>query len=90
MEVKRMCCVCRERKPVAELVRIVREKSGGERPTYKYFIDPRGNANGRGCYICKSSACTEKAIKTRALNRSFKQNVGEEIYRELAKQGEVK
>jgi len=48
-----------------------------------FSIDLKGNANGRGCHICP--ACVEKAIKTRALNKSFKANVGDEIYILLAK-----
>jgi len=49
----------------------------------KYLIDEKGNSNGRGCHI--DPTCVEKAIKTKALNRSFKTNVGEEIYIALAK-----
>ena len=76
---KRMCCVCRERKPVGELVRIAR--IDGE-----FGIDEKGNANGRGCYV--SITCIPKAIKTRALNRSFKTNVKDEVYQALAKVNE--
>ena len=72
---QRMCCVCRERKPVDGLIRIARIEG-------KFTVDHKGNENGRGCYLCP--ACIEKAIKTRALNRSFKTNVGNEIYEALA------
>jgi len=47
----------------------------------KYVVDEKGNANGRGCRICPN--CVEKAIKTRALNKSFKANVPNEIYETL-------
>jgi predicted RNA-binding protein YlxR (DUF448 family) len=72
----RICCVCRQSKPVDDLVRVARIDG-------KYVIDEKGNANGRGCRICPG--CVEKAIKTRALNKSFKANIGNEIYETLAK-----
>ena len=75
----RICCVCRTSKPAETLVRVAR--IGGE-----YIIDEKGNSNGRGCRVCPS--CVEKAIKTRALNKSFKANVGNEIYEMLAKYAE--
>ena len=71
---ERMCCVCRERK--TGLLRIARIDG-------KFSLDEKGNANGRGCYLCKG--CVDKAIKTKALNRSFKSNVNNEIYELLAK-----
>ena len=72
---QRMCCVCRGRKNVEELIRVA--KINGQ-----FVIDQIGNANGRGCYLCPS--CVGKAIKTRALNRSFKTNINNEIYQALA------
>ena len=50
---------------------------------YRYFIDERGNANGRGAYVCKT--CIPQAVKKRQLNRSFKGNVPQEIYDTLTK-----
>lgn len=73
---ERICCVCRTKRPIHELVRIARIDG-------KYFLDQKGNANGRGCRICPT--CAERAVKTRALNKSFKANVGNEIYELLAK-----
>jgi predicted RNA-binding protein YlxR (DUF448 family) len=72
---ERVCFVCRTKKPVCQLIRVARVDG-------KYIIDEAGNANGRGCHIAPE--CIEKAIKTRALNRSFKANVDEEIYILLA------
>ena len=70
---ERMCCVCRTRKDAGELLRIARIDG-------KFSVDIKGNANGRGAYICKSDTCLQKAVKTRALNRSYKGNVGAEVY----------
>jgi len=79
MEKERICCVCRLKAPASERIRIAREKKpdGG----YKYFVDRVGNANGRGCYLC--SSCIDTAIKKKAINRSFKAQVCQEIYDEL-------
>ena len=73
---ERICFVCRQLKTVDTLIRIARIEG-------KYLIDEVGNKNGRGCHICPQ--CVEKAIKTRALNKSFKSNVPQEIYEALAK-----
>ena len=89
---ERICFVCRQKKPATELIRIARIDSSDDNSkgisnvTRKYLIDEVGNQNGRGCHIC--SSCVEKAIKTRALNKSFKANVGNEIYESLANRAE--
>jgi len=83
---ERMCCVCRNRKPVTDLLRVARAGEHSESRSASedglFFIDKKGNSNGRGCYVCPG--CIDKAIKTRALNRSFKTNVGSEVYNALA------
>jgi len=68
--------VCRQLKPVDTLIRIARIDG-------KYLIDPKGNAGGRGCHIDPN--CVEKAIKNKALHKSYKGNVPQEIYDALAK-----
>ena len=73
---ERMCCVCRTKHPVNELIRVARQKN--EDGTFSYEIDRTGRANGRGARVCPS--CIEKCVKTRALNRSFKTNLPNEIY----------
>lgn len=74
--VTRMCCVCRERKPTKELIRIAQIDG-------VFSVDLDGNHNGRGCYVCHNTTCIDKCCKTRALNRSFKCNVDNSIYDEL-------
>lgn len=49
----------------------------------RYVIDHSHKLGGRGAYICKSEQCIKQTIKKHALNRSFKTNVGEEIYQQL-------
>ena len=76
---ERICCVCRQKGSVSDRIRIYREKQPDN--TYIYQIDNKGNANGRGAYLCKT--CIPNAIKKRTLNRSFKTNLPNEIYTEL-------
>jgi len=75
--VERICFVCRTKHDRSQLVRVFRVKNTDG--TYRFGI---GANEGRGCHIHKE--CIEKAIKSRALNRSFKGNVPQEIYAELA------
>jgi predicted RNA-binding protein YlxR (DUF448 family) len=65
----RMCVSCREMQPKKELVRVVRTPEGA------VILDSTGRANGRGAYLCKKSACLEKAIKSRALERALETKI---------------
>ena len=42
--------------------------------------------NGRGAYICHSSECLKRAIKTKAIERSLGSSVSDSIYDELKKE----
>ena len=57
-----------------ELIRVVRDGSG------RVALDPTGRAPGRGAYLCRNVACLEKAVKTRAFERSFGVSVPPEAY----------
>lgn len=74
---ERMCCVCRTKKPMTELIRIARIDG-------KFHVDKIGNMNGRGAHLCNTPVCIEKCIKTRQLNRSFKQNIPADVYEKLS------
>ena len=76
----RMCVSCREMQPKKELVRIVRTPEGA------VVLDTTGRANGRGAYLCKKSACLEKAIKSRALERALETKIESETYDTLRAQ----
>ena len=67
----RMCVACREMKPKKELIRVVRTPEGD------VVADETGRKNGRGAYLCRSEACLNKALKTRALDRAFEQPLSE-------------
>ncbi len=77
----RMCISCREMKPKKELLRIVSDKEGN------IFLDTTGRANGRGAYICKSDECILKAKKIKALERTFKRQMPEDIWEKTGMTG---
>lgn len=74
---ERKCVGCNEKKPKKELIRIVRLAETGE-----IQIDATGKKNGRGAYICPSSACLKKAKKR--LPSSLDTQIPEEIFSALA------
>ena len=76
----RMCVSCREMQPKKDLVRVVRTPEGN------VLIDSTGRANGRGAYLCRKSACLEKAIKSRALERALETKMEQETYESLRAQ----
>ena len=76
----RMCTGCREMKPKAELVRVVKTPDG------EIKLDFTGKQSGRGAYICKDAECLLKAKKSNALARAFEMNVSAEIYEALDKE----
>lgn len=76
----RMCLGCNEMKPKAELIRVVKSPEGD------ISLDPIGKKNGRGAYICRSSECLEKAVKTKRLERSFSMAIPTEVYDSLKKE----
>lgn len=73
----RKCVGCSESKPKKELIRIVKNQEGD------IFLDVTGKANGRGVYICNSIDCLNKARKSKAINRSFKADVPNEVFDKL-------
>lgn len=57
-----------------------------EAPEDEICLDKTGRKNGRGAYICLNQACLEKAKKTKALERSLKTEIPEEIYQTIAEE----
>ena len=76
----RMCVGCREMKPKAELLRVVKPQEGDCK------IDRTGKAPGRGAYICEDAECLKKAQKTRALERALEAKIDDEVFEQLASQ----
>jgi len=74
---QRMCLGCQEMKPKKELIRVVKNSEGIIK------VDLTGKAPGRGAYICKSSECLDKAIKSKRFEKAFETKISEEIFTRL-------
>lgn len=70
---QRTCICCRQKFPKDELIRIVRLDN-------QFFIDKTHKSDGRGAYFCGSAQCKTKLLKSRALDRAFKQKVDDSVY----------
>ena len=80
----RKCVGCGEMKPKKELMRILRTESG------EFIVDAAGKKNGRGAYICRSVECFRQAVRSKGLERSFTQEIPQEVYDKLEKEmGEI-
>ena len=80
----RKCVGCGEMKPNKELMRILKTENG------EFVVDAAGKKNGRGAYLCRSLSCFQNAVKSRGLERSFKQEIPQEVYDRLEKEmGEI-
>ena len=78
----RMCVGCREMKPKASLLRVVKPQEGDA------HIDRTGKAAGRGAYVCPEKECLKKARKSRALERAFELSIPDNVYDALEQQME--
>jgi predicted RNA-binding protein YlxR (DUF448 family) len=76
----RQCVGCREMKPKAQLLRVVKPQEGDA------HIDRTGKAPGRGAYVCDSIECLKKAEKIRALDRALDTKIEESVFRALEEQ----
>lgn len=74
----RMCVGCREMKPKRELLRVVKSPEGA------IALDSVGKMPGRGAYVCKSSACLKKAVKTRQLERALEHPIDAAVFEALS------
>lgn len=76
----RQCTGCGEMKTKKELIRVIKT------PENEIAIDFTGKKNGRGAYLCNSLECLKKARKTKAIERSLKTTIPDEIYDQLEKE----
>lgn len=74
---QRICIGCREKKFKEELVRVVKT------PEEEILLDTTGKLNGRGAYLCRDTACLEKAKQGRRLERSLSAQIPSEVYDHL-------
>ncbi len=77
---ERACIGCGEMKEKKQLIRVVKTPEG------EFALDVTGRKNGRGAYLCSNPTCLAKAIKTKALDRSFKMSVPIEVYDQLGEE----
>lgn len=77
---QRQCIGCGEMKNKKEMLRIIKTTEE------EILIDITGKKNGRGAYVCKSSQCFNKAVKSKGLERSLKVAIPREVYEELEKE----
>lgn len=73
---ERKCVACKTCKQQREMLRVARINN-------EYLIDEDHKLGGRGAYVCRSNQCIALTIKKKLLNRSFKCNLDEEIYKKL-------
>lgn len=73
----RQCVGCREMKSKKEMMRVIKT------PENDILLDTTGKKNGRGAYVCCSGECLNKAIRSKGLERSFKQSIPEGVYERL-------
>ncbi len=76
----RKCVGCNEMKSKKEMIRVLKTEEEG------IVLDHTGKKNGRGAYLCPSSACLKKAMKSKGLERSLKQAIPTEVYESLEKE----
>ena len=74
---ERRCIYCGQLKPKSGLIRVARLSNG------EFEVDLDLSKRGRGAYICKTMECLAGIKKKRSLDRSFRTNVGTDIYSEL-------
>ena len=79
----RMCVGCGEMKSKKEMIRVLKTSE------QEYVLDATGKKNGRGAYLCFSKDCLSRAVKTKGLERSFKQSIPKEIYDKLEREFEL-
>ena len=65
-----------------EMIRVIRTSE------QEFVLDATGKKNGRGAYICPNRECLSQAIKSKGLERSFKQAIPTEVYESLEKEME--
>ena len=63
-----------------EMIRVIRTSE------QEFVLDATGKKNGRGAYICPNRECLSQAIKSKGLERSFKQAIPPEVYERLEKE----
>jgi uncharacterized protein len=82
----RTCVACRTtggKRGLLRVVRVTARPDGGDAgaaaKTVRVELDPTGKKNGRGAYVCPTLACVQTALKRKALERSLKTPITEDV-----------
>lgn len=76
----RQCIGCGEMKSKNKMIRILKTAESD------IVLDTTGRKNGRGAYLCPSTECFKKAVKSKGLERSFKMAIPKDVYEALEKE----
>ncbi len=76
----RRCLGCGESFPKKDLMRVVRSPEG------EVALDFTGKMSGRGAYVCKRSACFQKARKAKRFQNNLEISISEEVLDALAQE----
>ena len=76
----RKCVGCGEMRNKKEMMRVLKTSED------EFLLDATEKKNGRGAYLCFSKECLAQAIKSKGLERSFKQAIPKEVYEKLEKE----
>ena len=87
----RMCVACREMRPKASLLRVVKppDKAISEnadsdevsdKTSNEISLDKTGKMPGRGAYVCKKGECVDKAQKHKALERALETRIDAVVF----------
>lgn len=80
----RKCLGCGEMFLQKELVRVVRTKIKGEdEEAYEISLDLVGKKAGRGAYLCRNTACFEKAVKAKRFQKALSCQIPEEVIEKM-------
>lgn len=77
---QRTCLGCRQAKDKKDLIRIVKSPDG------TVSVDLTGKKSGRGAYLCPDANCLDKAVRSKALERSLGVNIDQQVFDELRRQ----
>ncbi len=76
----RKCLGCGEMFPQKELVRVVKTRIKGEdEESFEISLDLVGKKAGRGAYVCRNTACFEKAVKAKRFQKALSCQIPDDI-----------
>ena len=76
----RRCLGCGESFPKKDLIRVARSPEGD------VALDFTGKMSGRGAYVCKRTACFQKARRAKRFQNNLELNIPEDVLDTLAQE----